>query len=334
LKEFKERHTGTLPEQQAAILRTLDRLHQEIQITAQAIRAAENQKMLIEQQIEDYQKEPSDRSPKTVLPFAPDHQPDPRTVRLEQLQAELVRLRAQFKETYPDIQLVKRQISELEAEVTGKNKPSDGEQQTSNAGQTSDVQPVRYSSGLLQSHRRLQTISSEVAALRIKQEQTISQIKEHEKRVDATFTNQQKLVGLTRDYEISQRSYERLLDKRLNAKISEDLEKARKGEQFRVVDPANLPLKPFTPNRPLIILFGTLLGGGLGGGIIFLIEYLSPSFSKPEDFQGTGNLSVLATVLRNKISRRSIASSPPCKPPTLNRRGVPHLIPRSSVESG
>jgi capsular exopolysaccharide synthesis family protein len=129
-------------------------------------------------------------------------------------------------------------------------------------------------------------------------------IKEYEKRVEGTFVNEQTLANLTRDYEMSQRNYQGLLDKRLNARISENLEKKQKGEQFRIIDPANLPHKPFKPDRPKIILLGSLLSAGLGIGLILVKEYLSPSYRKPEDFQGTIDLPILGTISKDWVAQR------------------------------
>ncbi len=44
-----------------------------------------------------------------------------------------------------------------------------------------------------------------------------------------------------------------------------------KGEQFRVLDPANLPDRPSFPNRPLFALggFGAGLGLGVGAGVVY-----------------------------------------------------------------
>jgi len=146
-------------------------------------------------------------------------------------------------------------------------------------------------------------LNSDVEALKRRREKTSAQIKEYEKRVEATFPNEQTLLNLSRDYEISQRNYQALLEKRLNAKISENLEKKQKGEQFRILDPANIPQKPYKPNRPRIILLGCLLSGGLGIGLILFKEFMRPSYRRAEDLHGTIDVPVLGAIPRNNISR-------------------------------
>jgi capsular exopolysaccharide synthesis family protein len=103
---------------------------------------------------------------------------------------------------------------------------------------------------------------------------------------------------------MSQRNYQTLLEKRLNAKISENLEKKQKGEQFRVLDPANIPQKPYKPDQRKIILLGSLLSAGLGVGLIIFREFVRPSYRKAEDLHGTIDLPVLSTIPRNNIAQR------------------------------
>jgi capsular exopolysaccharide synthesis family protein len=137
---------------------------------------------------------------------------------------------------------------------------------------------------------------SEIKSLKERQSKTLAMIKEFEKRVEETPANEQKLLSLARDYEMSQKNYQTLLEKKLNAKISENLEKRQKGEQFRILDPANLPERPFKPDRFKIMLFGILLSAGTGFGLIFLTEHLSPSFKNLEDLSGVVDLPVLAII--------------------------------------
>jgi capsular exopolysaccharide synthesis family protein len=113
------------------------------------------------------------------------------------------------------------------------------------------------------------------------------------------------LILLTRDYDISKQNYETILAKKLNAKMSENLEKRQQGEQFKVLDPANMPMKPFMPNRMKVILIGSFCSGLIGAGAIFLIEYLYAYFRKPEDFQEISELPILSTIPRHNVNFKS-----------------------------
>src|SRR5206468_12184451 len=84
---------------------------------------------------------------------------------------------------------------------------------------------------------------------------------------------EQELMLLERDYSNLNENYRSLLDKKLNARLSENLEKRQKGEQFRSVDPANLPDTPETPNRLKIMLLALAFGCGVAAGGVVALEY-------------------------------------------------------------
>ena len=72
---------------------------------------------------------------------------------------------------------------------------------------------------------------------------------DYQRRVDAVPGHESELTGLMRDYDTLQKIYADLLAKKENSQISANLERQQVGEQFKVLDPARLPEKPFSPNR-------------------------------------------------------------------------------------
>ena len=58
---------------------------------------------------------------------------------------------------------------------------------------------------------------------------------------------------LTRDYSNAQTRYREIKAKQLQAEGAMELEKDSKAERFSLGEPADLPQKPFSPNRPAII---------------------------------------------------------------------------------
>jgi len=303
LKDFKERRMGSLPGQMDANLRTLDRLQLELQTTNDTLKSTEERKLVLKklkfeiQNITDPLRSGGEQTLTVPIWASPERQ----AAVLIRLKEELSRLQAEFNDNYPDVVRLKRQIREAEENAGGMEMslPAGGPPRPPVAqGDSSQAQHLNpYFSELL-------TIDSEIESLKRRRERIVGHIKQYEKRVEDTFTNEQNFLNLTRDYEISQRNYQGLLDKRISAKISENLEKRQKAEQFRILDPANLPQKPYKPDRTKIVLLGSLLSGGLGGGLILLREYLGPSYRRPEDFQGVVDIPMLATIPRTKITRK------------------------------
>jgi uncharacterized protein involved in exopolysaccharide biosynthesis len=104
------------------------------------------------------------------------------------------------------------------------------------------------------------------------------------------------MVNLTRDYQNNKESYHSLLKKNQESQQAENLERRQKGEQFKVIDPARIPEKPFSPNIPRNLLFGVLLGMGLGFGMAFFKEQMDRSFRDAEDLETTLGFKVLANI--------------------------------------
>ncbi len=287
LKEFKERHKGALPEQLDANLRTLDRFQLQLQTINSTLRTAEEKRLFYAQQLQN--------DTDTLVPEG-SVQPSqtPRGAELEQLRRDLVRLRAQFNDTYPDIVLLKNRIKEVKEQLTSAQPVEDiavgVPQVKSQVASTLEAQ--------------MSLLDSEINALKESGVHVREQIAAYEKRLEATYENELKTFTLTRDYDISKGNYETILTKSLNAKMSENLERKQKGEQFRVLDPANLPTEPFKPDRTKIILLGGALSGALGAGVIFLLEFLQPSFRKPEDLQRSVELATLVIIPHNSVTQK------------------------------
>jgi uncharacterized protein involved in exopolysaccharide biosynthesis len=125
----------------------------------------------------------------------------------------------------------------------------------------------------------------------------LEQNREYERRVENTPFREQQLTTILRDYENVRRGYQSLLDKRQEAKISESLERRQKAEIFRILDPANLPYRPYKPNRPLLILLGMVGGLAAGFGLAFLREQMDPSIQSEDDLvAATTGLPLLAVI--------------------------------------
>ena len=113
---------------------------------------------------------------------------------------------------------------------------------------------------------------------------------------------------LTRDYQTAQTFYDDLLGKMNQSKMATDLEKRQQGEQFRIMDEANLPDAPFSPKRGLFLGSGAAFGLALGLAIIGLIEYRDTTFRSERDvwhFTKLPTLSLVSFSQEAKEARQS-----------------------------
>ena len=72
----------------------------------------------------------------------------------------------------------------------------------------------------------------------------------------------------------------------------------KKGEQFKVIDPARLPEKPYRPDIPKMLLIGLVLGLFSGMAAAFFREQMDRSFRDAEDLKVTLGFKVLANIPR------------------------------------
>lgn len=126
--------------------------------------------------------------------------------------------------------------------------------------------------------------------------------------VDETPKREQELLTLRRDYENVQKSYNSLLDRKLQAEVGVNLEKMQIGEQFRVLDYAKLPNKPIKPDMRKLFMLIIAASIGIGAALVFVLEYLDTSFKKTDEVDAHLGLPVLATIPR-MLERRDRAWS-------------------------
>jgi polysaccharide chain length determinant protein (PEP-CTERM system associated) len=282
LAAFKTHNLGTLPDEEKTNLNLLMSLTSQLDAATQALARAQQDKTFAEsmltQQIGAWQAAQSGRSPETM-----DQQ-------LAALQIQLAGLQSRYTDDYPDVIKTKNDIAALKKKIT------ESEEQKKEAvpekNPKSTVEPQQVSQLRSQIHNYDQVIAEKTRA----QDQIKQQIKVYQDRVQSSPIIEQQFKELTRDHQTALDFYNELLKKRDQSAMATDLEHHQEGEQFRVLDPANLPDKPTFPNRPLFALGG--FGGGLclGLAIAFLLEMKDTSMRSERDVEFTLRLPVLAMV--------------------------------------
>jgi polysaccharide chain length determinant protein (PEP-CTERM system associated) len=298
LREFKEQHMGQLPEQVQANLATLQRLQLEQQTIVDSLRKATDAQLLLES-----------GGPAAATAAAGGSPP---TDSLAVLRAQLAQLRSRYTDQHPDVKALLSRIVALEA--------------ASYAGAEADQLPVDPVAAA--AHQRLQQARQEVTVLRERLADVDRRIGAFQARVEAAPRREQEIVSLTRDYQKLSENYTQLLAKKLDAEMAARLEQRSKGQQFRMIDPAYLPVHPSFPNRGLFALAGALAGLLLGIGLAVLADYLDPTLKEADEAATALRLPVLAVVpyIRPREQERLAAlpegASAPARDPdeTMPRR--------------
>ena len=296
VEEYRTRYGGELPTQVAANLQAIQNVQVQLQSLADTADRARERRLNFERQIADLQAQliPTPQVPTVVQDGSLAGESTAQ--QLEAARAALAEARLRFTPDHPDVRRLQRKVSELEAQAAAedaKRPPSD----------TSVAALKELPAAERQRQQRIRDLRLQIddidRQLKDKQEQEQrlrASVAEYQAKLDAAPKWESELVELTRDYTTLQASYQRLLEKREEAKLAANLERRDIGEQFRVLDPAKVPERPFSPNRILINAGGA--GGGLALGVllIVLLEYLDSSLKNESDVVRVLNVRVLAQV--------------------------------------
>lgn len=283
ISQFKSKYMGELPGQTEANLRALDRLQSDRTAISEGVSRLNDRLGMIEKAMKEYE---ASGVTNPGLPITQGRGGDPVTLRLKELERNLATLSAEYKENYPDIISTKQEIEKVKAQLAGKRDDNE-----SKAELNIPIDPY-----LRELHKQRDEIKADIAALKERHVRLTSQMKDFEGRVERSPAREQELMILLRDYGNLQENYRSILDKKLNARVAENLEKRQKGEQFRIIDPANLPSKPEKPDIMRIMLMGLAIGCGLGVGAPIMLEQFQPAFRKSEDVEALLGLPILASI--------------------------------------
>ena len=284
---FKTKHVGLLPEQMEANLRALDRLQLDLNATDDMVHRQTDKLSMVEKSIKEYDASGTTQARPGAQATA-QASIDPLPARLRELEKNLTTLLAEYKETYPDITQIRQEIAGVKQQLAAKSGNPSGRKDADVA--------ITFDPYLRELKRQRDESRTDVYSLKERRQRLAEQITEFENRVEQTPAREQELMILVRDYQNRQKNYQSLLDKRLNAHVAENLEKRQKGEQFRILDPANLPENPEKPNRLYIMLLGLAAGCGLGVGGAIYLEQMSPPFRRPEEVESVLGIPVLGSI--------------------------------------
>jgi polysaccharide chain length determinant protein (PEP-CTERM system associated) len=298
LEVYRHQHNGQLPSQLQSNLQAIQNAELQRQTVAQAADRERERRMQFERQLADIQAaEPVGAPPvAAATPGAGSPENLASGTTGEQLDAARASLRLlQLRNTpdHPDVRIMARRIRDLEQKLKTEMASAAGAAAPEQAMSPADIQR----------QRRLRDLTAQIAAVdrqlsdyQAEDARLAAVTRDYEAKVNALPTRESELVELTRDYATLQSSYQSLLAKREESKIAANLERRNIGEQFRVLDPARVPERPFSPDRLMIALTGLAAGLGLGLAFLALMEYADSTFRTEEDIVRTLSLPVLAMV--------------------------------------
>lgn len=206
----------------------------------------------------------------------------PQEEELRKLEAELSNALLLYSETNPRVRILQTRIAQLEETVRASSGASAGEDPENTQQSLLDL-------NLAEIDARAESFDLEIA-------ETKAELAELREAIRKTPQNGIALGALERDLANLRSLYDGAVNRLAQASMGERIEVASKGQRISVIEPANVPNAPSSPNRPLIATAG--IGSGLlaAGGLFVLLELLNKAVRRPADITARLGIAPLAVI--------------------------------------
>lgn len=328
ISQFKQLHGQELPEYRTINMQALSRLNQRLDQISMQIRSQQERKIYLEGQlahVDPLLPVVTDEG-KTVM--------NPRE-RLKYLRLQLISLQSRLSDKHPDIKKMKSEIAELEAKV-GKTNDSTGKIKQLKSSETRlavlkgklgpkhpDVIKLEKEIRLLKSQvanlkaettvnklsekkpenpayinlkTQIASAEMEISSLIREQRQLQEKINHYQQLLDNAPLVEKEYNDLIRDQQADQGKYQEIMDKLLEAKVSQGMEESQQAEHFTIIDPALTPERPAKPNRLAIVLIGFVLSLGAGVGLSAVRESLNDTIKTEDELGRLTGLPVFTSI--------------------------------------
>ncbi|BAN35155.1 hypothetical protein SCD_n01328 [Sulfuricella denitrificans skB26] len=327
LAVFKEKNQGRLPELTGLNMQMRDRTDSEVMEVDRQLNVLDERKIYLEGQLVQMKPNSPMMSASGERIFDSDE-------RLKTLQAQYVSLSGIYSANHPDVIKMRREMQALKKETGGDGDMQEQAKQLTRmrsdlatmrdkyADDYPDVVKLKKAiAALEESHKKtvangsdapkfkqpenpayismqtqLEATLSEMKTLRTKRNDLKEKMASYVSRLEQAPQVEREYLDLGRDHENSIRRYQEIKAKLMEAEVAQQMEKDSKGERFSLIDPAQLPEKPTSPNRPAILLLGMILS--LGGGIAYagVLESMDSSIKSSKILAGLLDAPLLSVI--------------------------------------
>jgi polysaccharide chain length determinant protein (PEP-CTERM system associated) len=283
LADFQRRYIGQLPGNEQTNMQFLLSLNGQLEAVTSLLNRAQQDKAftesLLAQQLAAWEASQASgaASPQTL------------EQQLTQMQTQLVTLEGRYTSDHPDVIKLKADIAQVKKKMAeAENQEPD--KKTAPTQKASLSEPPQIFQLRNQIHQLTQTLEEKTR----EQQHLQEQIKVYQARVQLSPMVEEQFKTLNRDYQTASNFYNDLLAKKTQSEMATDLERRQQGEQFRVMDPANLPETASFPD-PIKFTLGGLVGGlGIGLALAVFTEMKDKVLRNERDIEFFLELPTLA----------------------------------------
>jgi uncharacterized protein involved in exopolysaccharide biosynthesis len=268
VKRYKMKYSGGLPEELRVNLNNMDRLQRQERTVFDEIRFAGQRKATLQTQLSMLT-----RGPKSII-----HDDGRVEVDTSEVRGEVEEL---------EKKLAAMPMSHRSSKDKEENVPDSRTYLPLTGGGRDEHRSLKA---------QIKSTEAEIVALKRERKTIRRNIVALQARLDQGPRRDQELMTLTRDYDNLKDQYNELQKKKMEADISQDLEVRLKGAQFQILDPANLPKEPFSPDIKKIFALAFLMAGFLGFGGVIGLEKMDLSLRGVTDFKHFFDIPILASI--------------------------------------
>lgn len=230
------------------------------------------------------------------------------TSEIARLEAELARLRATYRDNYPEVVAKREEIASIKARMAPSEDikrlraaltASEDKLTAAERASPPDPEAVAEAEAAVEAARnalsariteetkkgtsdiagvqiegRIAVIENRIRMLNKQVNDTMAQISSLEQRIARTPEVERGIASLTRDYQNLFNEYQDVLAKQQDAQLSQNLEQNQQAEKFSILEPAMQPDKPSSPDRAKLIILALFAAFGAGGAAALGMELL------------------------------------------------------------
>lgn len=289
LQEYQRQHNGELPGQIEANLQGQHNAEMALQALGESLNRDREQRLLLERRVTDIVEAPEEpKGGDSKVPEISQTLDD----ELRLAEQALLAVELKLKPEHPDVRKQRRAVEELRKRVEA--------QKLEGTLTARPVAPVTMDYAkrkrLTDARAELENLDRTIQSKIAEEGRLRGMVAMYQSRIETTPVREAELAALTRDYETLQQTYRSLLQKKEESQISANLERRQIGEQFKILDPARMPERSASPDRPRLYLIAALVALAVGLGLTALAEFFDKTLRTEADVRAALNLMVLATV--------------------------------------
>lgn len=301
MRDYKLKHYNEMPEQRVVNMTRLASLQTEYQSKQESIQELERTRVLIRDQIEvrkqmlaAISQVPGNNSSRDQLrPIETDQ------MKLKRLVKNLELLLERYTDKHPKIKSIRKKIAHLEQKL-----PYTADLTSVNSQKS--ITDDNFDTTLFELQTEIKGIGLSINAINKEKNDTRKLIKKYEQWIGAAPIREAEWSALTREYGELKRHYDFLVSQNLQAGSALNLERKQKGSQFKIVDPARIPIKPVKPDFIRIMKFALLGGVIFAAGIAAALDILNTSFRDPSKLAQSYGIELICSIPRVTLHKEII----------------------------